>query len=217
MKKKYVQYGCGNVNVQDWLNFDASPTLRIQKIPLIGNFLKPYLNCIFDDKIMYGDIVKGLPIKDNSADAVFCSHVLEHLYLEDFYKALENTYKILKPSGVFRCIVPDLNKYIADYITSIKSTNENKKVLASLVFCKSTSFGKENRKKGIKGVLSGFFGNSVHRWMWDEYSLTNELKKIGFINIKYFSQGLSDDKMLLLPEKSYQFENAIAVQCEKPK
>ena len=37
MKKKYVQYGCGLSAPNEWINFDVSPTLRIQKIPIIGS------------------------------------------------------------------------------------------------------------------------------------------------------------------------------------
>ena len=46
-KKIYVQYGAGNQAVEGWLNFDASPTLRIQKIPIIGRLLRSKLNCVF--------------------------------------------------------------------------------------------------------------------------------------------------------------------------
>ena len=97
--KLYVQYGAGNEAVKGWLNFDASPTLRIQKLPLIGKLLRSKLNCVFDDDILYGDIIKGLPIKANSVDGLFCSHVLEHLSYADFYTALFNSFKYLKPGG----------------------------------------------------------------------------------------------------------------------
>jgi predicted SAM-dependent methyltransferase len=99
--KSYVQYGAGNQHVPGWLNFDASPTLRIQKVPLLGRLLKNKLNCIFDDEVQYGDIVKGLPIDEASADYVFCSHILEHLALDDFHTALNNSFRILKRGGVF--------------------------------------------------------------------------------------------------------------------
>ena len=97
--KSYVQYGAGNKAVQGWLNFDSSPTLRIQKLPCIGRLLRSRLNCIFDDNVLYGDIVKGLPIKSNSVDGLFCSHVLEHLSYADFSFALNNSFKYLKRGG----------------------------------------------------------------------------------------------------------------------
>lgn len=46
--------------------------------------------------------MKGLPnIKKESCDAIYCSHVLEHLCLVDFRIALLNTFNILKIGGVF--------------------------------------------------------------------------------------------------------------------
>jgi hypothetical protein len=99
MNKTYVQYGCGTDAIQGWMNFDASLTLRLQRIPMIGRILKTHLNCIFDAEVRYGDIVCGLPVPSNYADGVFCSHVLEHLSLDDFHKALENTFLLLKRGG----------------------------------------------------------------------------------------------------------------------
>jgi len=116
MNKLYVQYGAGNEAVKGWLNFDASPTLRIQKIPILGRLLQSRLNCIFDDEIKYGDIVKGLPIHHNSVDGLFCSHVLEHLTRTDFDVALNNSFNYLKSGGEFRVIVPDLQIFIQEYI-----------------------------------------------------------------------------------------------------
>ena len=40
MKKIYVQYGCGLAAPKEWMNFDGSPTLRVQQIPIIGALLK---------------------------------------------------------------------------------------------------------------------------------------------------------------------------------
>ena len=108
MEKLYVQYGCGLSAPKEWQNFDASPTLRLQRLPIFGALLKKQLNVVFPKEVRYGDIVKGLPLKENSCSGIYCSHVLEHLALKDFRTALINTYKILKPGGVFRCLVPDL-------------------------------------------------------------------------------------------------------------
>ena len=32
----YIHYGCGLDAPKEWINFDASPTLRLQKTPLLG-------------------------------------------------------------------------------------------------------------------------------------------------------------------------------------
>src|ERR1700733_13711284 len=99
----YVQYGCGTWVPEGWLNFDVSPTVRIQKIPLIGRRLAPMR---FPDEVRYGDICKGLPVSDGSVDGVYSSHVLEHLALEDMKLALRNTRKMMRAGGIFRLVIP---------------------------------------------------------------------------------------------------------------
>src|SRR5262249_16855882 len=102
-----VQYGCGTSTAEGWRNFDASPTLRFERIPVVGRLYSKN-GARFPGNAEYGDIVKGLPIADGSCDAVYCSHVLEHLALDDLHVALANTLRIVKPGGVFRLVVPDL-------------------------------------------------------------------------------------------------------------
>src|SRR4028118_1140902 len=99
MEKTYVQYGCGLWAPKEWINYDVSPTLRIQKIPFIGRLVKRQLNARFPTNVFYGDIVTGLPLRPNSCDGLYCSHTLEHLTLQDFRIALKNSHKILKRGG----------------------------------------------------------------------------------------------------------------------
>ena len=42
----------------------------------------------------YGDIINGLPLPEKSCKAIYCSHFLEHLSLQDFRTALKNTFAI---------------------------------------------------------------------------------------------------------------------------
>lgn len=209
--KKYVQYGCGLSAPQEWLNFDASPTLRIQRLPVIGSLVKNKLNAVFPDNVKYGDIVKGLPIDINSCDGLYSSHTLEHLSLNDFRAALVNSYSVLKSGGVFRCVVPDLEyiakKYIAD--------KENGEKLASISFVEATLMGVYERPKGFKGLISSYFGNSHHLWMWDQDSLSEELRKVGFKDIRLCQFGDSIDKMFSHVEDISRFENAVAIECKK--
>jgi hypothetical protein len=58
------------------LNFDASITLRMERLPVVGRFVKKNSQR-FPDGVAFGDIVKGLPLPDGSADGIYASHVLE--------------------------------------------------------------------------------------------------------------------------------------------
>lgn len=220
MVKNYVQYGCGTLVNNKWNNYDASPTLFIQKIPLLGKIARKWLNCVFPDTVFYGNIVRGLPIPDNSVDGVFCSHVLEHLLIEDFYVALKNTFKILKPNGVFRCILPDLYTYAREYtntITAQKLHYDPSRDTASIRFMEKLNMASLKKRNNVKSLLSLLFGYTGHRWMWDKYSLTKVLTDQGFIDIEPFVQNKCEDEMFLQLEEDWQFTEAIALQCKKPR
>jgi len=211
MTKHYVQYGCGLSAPNEWINFDASPTLKIQKIPFIGKLLKSQLNVIFPKNVLYGDIIKGLPIKDNLCDGLYCSHILEHLSLQDFKIALKNSFRYLKKGGIFRCVIPDLEYLAKNYIKSLDSGNN----LASICFLSDTLLGTEKRLRGLKGLLSSFFGNSKHLWMWDRKSLTEELKNAGFTNIRICKFNDSHDNYFKIVEQEDRFINSVSIECIK--
>jgi hypothetical protein len=219
--KLYVQYGCGNQAVPGWINFDASPTLRIQKLWLIGRLLRSKLNCIFDKDVRFGDITLGLPIKEESCDGLFCSHVLEHLSYDDFSTALKNSFLYLKPGGVFRIIVPCLQYHIDKYQTASSSDNSRERARAAIEFCKGTCFGIEGSRSTFLRRLKDAFANSGHRWMWDYSSLAYALSNHGFVDIRKFERGNCDDEMFLRPERDHQFIDngkvfGLAIECRKP-
>jgi predicted SAM-dependent methyltransferase len=210
--KLYVQYGCGLSAPEGWVNFDASPTLRLQKTPLLGMLIKGRLKAIFPDEVRYGDITKGLPgIRDNSCDAVYCSHVLEHLSLEDFHKALHNTYRMLKPGGIFRLVMPDLEKCV-EFYTHARAKGERD---ASLRFMENTILGTEQRPKGLKAIAETVFGNARHLWMWDHQGVIEALEKAGFSSVRKCSYHDSKEEMFHLVEAESRFVHAVALEAIK--
>ena len=211
MKKIYVQYGCGLSAPDEWINFDVSPTLRMQKIPIIGNFIKRRSAVVFPSNVRYGDIVKGLPVPDNSCDGIYCSHTLEHLSLEDFRVSLKNTYFMLKPGGIFRCVVPDLEIAARDYIHLLEDGDNE----ASIHFLNSVMLGMQKRPRGITQLIKALFGNSHHLWMWDIQSLKTELERSGFKNIRPCLFDDSSDSMFKLVESEGRFWHAAAIECIK--
>ena len=210
--KVYVQYGCGQSAPKEWVNFDVSPTLRIQKTPLIGSLLRKRLSANFPANVRYGDIIKGLPVAAESCDGLYCSHVLEHLSLADFRASLQNSYKILKKGGVFRCILPDLERPARQYIQALDAGDAT----ASARFIgRNTLLGMEERPRGLKGLIRSYYGNSLHLWMWDHLSLAEELRQAGFVEIRKCSFNDCEDPMFKLVEEKSRFEGAVAIECRK--
>ena len=204
----YVQYGCGNSAPLGWQNFDNSLTLLFERIPIIGSLYTKNATR-FPKEVKYGDIIKGLPVAEESCMGVYCSHLLEHLSLYDFRIALQNTFKILQSGGIFRLVVPDL-----DY--SAKSYLNDTSYDASYKFMRNTFLGLEKRNRSLMGFLSSWFGNSNHLWMWDNKSLQFELKEVGFIGIRRAYFGDSKDAEFYKVEDQSRWENCLGIECQKP-
>jgi SAM-dependent methyltransferase len=210
-KGRYVQYGCGLCAPAQWENYDSSPTLRLQRLPVIGSLIKNKLNVIFPENVLYGDITKGLPVPENSCEGIYCSHTLEHLSLFDFRNALANTHRILKTGGIFRCVVPDLEAAAKHYITALHNNESN----ASINFMHSTLLGVEERIKGVKAIAISLLGNSHHLWMWDRESLKSELITTGFQHVRECVYNDCEDKMFAYVEDEDRFKNSVAIECRK--
>ncbi len=207
MNHEYINYGCGYSAPNQWRNFDASPTLRFERIPIIGKIYTKN-SSRFPENVEFGNIVDGLSIPDESCQGIYCSHILEHLSLEDCRFALKNTYKILKSQGYFRLVMPDLEYSINKYISDPSSD-------ASLHFLKETSLGKERRRHGLAGFILEWLGNSQHLWLWDYRSIAQELADIGFVNIRRAQFGDASDPMFKEVEDEGRWINCLGVECTK--
>jgi ubiquinone/menaquinone biosynthesis C-methylase UbiE len=203
-----VQFGCGLCAPSQWQNFDASPTLRLQKLPIVGSFVPAGEFGRFPANVEYGNVVKGLPIADNSVKFLYCSHVLEHLTLAELRQALQNCYRHLQPGGTFRFVLPDLEFMSQQYLNSSDSD-------AALEFMRVTWLGIENRNRNFKGFLKEWLGGSQHLWMWDYKSLALELSAIGFKNIRRAQFGDSDIPEFSELEDLQRWHNELGIQCCK--
>ena len=56
------------------------------------------------------------PFKDSTFDCIYSSHTLEHLTLSSVTHVLNEAYRILKPGGIIRIVVPDFALYHQNYL-----------------------------------------------------------------------------------------------------
>jgi SAM-dependent methyltransferase len=175
----YVQYGSGPSFSEGWINFDASPTLRLQRLPVIGTLFRRGTT-IFHEEVRFGDIINGLNIAEGTVDGVYASHVLEHLSQSEFWIALDNTFRMLKPGGIFRLVIPDLESRARRYLEKLDAGDPS----ANSWFMRTTGLGIEKRRRGLEALARNSFGNSAHLWMWDEKSMSAALQKVGFIGVR---------------------------------
>lgn len=205
VSKTCIQFGCGLSAPDGWLNYDASPTLRLQRLPVVGGLFEKSVK--FPDGVRYGDVLKGLPHEPNTVTYAYCSHVLEHLALEELRLALKEMHRILKPRGVFRMVLPDLAELIKTYVEDGSDT-------AATTFMEKTHLGVKHRPKGIKGQVVAMFGNSKHLWMWDEKSLMRELEAAGFKNIRRAQFGDGPDACFTEVELQSRWDGCLGLQAE---
>jgi hypothetical protein len=204
--KEYIQFGCGLCAPPGWRNFDVSPTLRLQRLPVIGSRLHGKNLPFFPVNAEYGDIVQGLPVALNSCRAVYCSHVLEHLALDDLRTSLKNVYSYLQEGGVFRFVVPDLEILARTYLASPEPD-------ASLIFMEQACLGKRARPRTLRAFVRDWVGNSSHLWMWDFKSMSAELSKSGFRRIRRAEFGDSEDPRFNDVEEADRWKDCLGMEC----
>jgi len=205
----YVQYGCGFHAPESWENFDASLTLRWERTPVIGHWYTKNQKR-FPSNVKIGDIVSGLPVPEGSCQGVYASHVLEHLALADFHKALDNTRKVLKEGGIFRLVVPDLQWAAAEYLRRLNMVDYS----ANEFLMDATSLGLRKRRRGVGKVYS-MWQTSAHLWMWDAASLAHALADHNFHDIRVCQFGDCDDPMFTKVEDPGRFQCAVAMECRR--
>lgn len=180
MTKICVQYGCGLSAPSNWENFDSSPRLRFERIPIAGAVMRRAGRALFPANVRFGDIVKGLPIAPESVDCMYCSHVLEHIDRESVVKALNNTHSALKPGGVFRLVVPDLAWRARAYLSEHEAFRPD----AADRFLRNSYLGKERVSRTPLARLRDMLGNSAHLWMYDECQMSALLNGVGFVEVR---------------------------------
>jgi SAM-dependent methyltransferase len=150
-----------------WVNTDITPHLVIARIPGLALLmarlgimpdyrLAQHKNGIFC-QLRYLDVRKRFPFRDASVSCIYSSQMLEHLRKEDAMRCLSECYRVLKPGGVLRIHVPDLDGMITQYEPTDPDSWLHE-------FFALYSKGDKNR----------------HWWHYNEVSLRQRLLSLGF-------------------------------------
>ena len=68
---------------------------------------------------MCWDITRGIPFSDNSFRGIYSEHCLEHIPFESIDFVLSEIYRVLKPGGTLRIVIPDGELYLKLYSKAI--------------------------------------------------------------------------------------------------
>lgn len=118
-----LNLGCGLQAPPGWINIDASWNARLAKQPLLRRLLHG-LHLLPPDKasipwspsIFVHDVRKPLPFATESVAAIYASHILEHLYVEEARRLMADCFRVLAPGCALRVVVPDVRAIVLEYI-----------------------------------------------------------------------------------------------------
>jgi len=68
------------------------------------------------DSVIAHNLKDGIPFPDQSFDVVYHSHVLEHFPKAEAESFIQECYRVLRPEGILRVVVPDLEQIARMYL-----------------------------------------------------------------------------------------------------
>ncbi len=166
---KKLQIGAGPSFTDGWLVTDIEP---------------PRL------KVGYLDATKRYPFPSASFDYIHTEHMIEHVPYQGGAAMLKECRRILKPGGLIRVATPDV------------------KVLLDLYYKRddamATRYVKwitDRRLPDVPGYNPLFVINNAvrawgHQFFYDAALLTDTLTRAGFVDVRQYRPGVSDDPML---------------------
>ncbi len=217
-RKPCFNVGAGLSAGESWYNIDGSYSLRLARLPGIGPLLTRLLRLTrWPRSVVYGDIVRGLPLAAGELELVFASHVLEHLTREDFSVAVSNIHAYLRPGGCFRCIVPDLAVLVGEYTRRLGSTTASEAATASDYLLNASHLGATSPRRTARARLHEAASNSRHQWMWDRTSLAGALEQAGFENVGVRGYGDWADERFAEVETEERHTDSVCLEAFKPR
>jgi predicted SAM-dependent methyltransferase len=154
-----LHLGSGASSLEGWINIDMSPTADLSM-----------------------HLGWSLPFEDASADCVYLSHVLEHLYYKDeALSLLTEIGRVLAPRGIVRLVVPDIEKCIRAYAHGDQEFFETRKKYWPYSARYQTPLEHFLEYAGA-GIRPGDFWG--HKYGYDFETLATLLREAGFSRVE---------------------------------
>lgn len=104
-KLPYLNLGCGVTYDERWTNIDFVST---------------------GPGVIAHNLLHGIPCADASFEVVYHSHMLEHFPKAKAAALIRECYRVLKPGGVLRVAVPDLERIAMQYLRFLNEGMEGR-------------------------------------------------------------------------------------------
>ena len=173
---KMLNIGCGTNLQEGWLNTDLHP----------------------ERGVVFMNAALPFPFADDTFDYVYSEHLLEHLPYASGKSMLRECWRVLKPGGKLRISVPTLDFLIKLY-REPNSERTQQYVAWSLKHYAPDmydDFHMESAALPVSLVVNNFMHFWNHQMIYDEQTLIQVLRIVGFSQIEKFDSGQSRDDFL---------------------
>jgi predicted SAM-dependent methyltransferase len=110
-----LNIGCGTSAIEGWVNIDNSPSILLSRLPL-GK--KIFRTPDWPRDVRRADVRKRIPFADSSVACIYCSHAFHHFTYEKSQAVARECFRVLRPGGVLRIVVPDLGIRVRNYLAN---------------------------------------------------------------------------------------------------
>ncbi len=163
---KLLNVGCGPYPKPEFINLDYS---WIQGIDICWDITK-----------------KPYPLESDSLEGIFTEHCLEHIEMNETLENFKEFYRLLKPGGTARIVVPDGEIYVDIYQRRKEGKND--------------PMPYEEGYLSPMARINGIFRNHGHKFIYDFETMKKLLQQAGFTNIKKCSYRTGNDQRLLIDQ-----------------
>ncbi|MDP9142739.1 MAG: methyltransferase domain-containing protein [Pseudomonadota bacterium] len=195
------------------LNIDWSIYLRLRS----NTFLRPLAPIVINgerykkfaalpDNIKVWDLRRGIPCADSSVDAVYHSHFMEHIDRNAVAGLLREVHRVLKPHGIQRIVVPDLEALARAYVHHLDHCAQHSDDISMhdgyvselywwSVIREATGTGQQRGlRRWVENLLLGDARarGQTHQWMYDQYNTRALLESCGFGDCRVHRWNTSD-------------------------
>ena len=208
-----VNIGCGATPTSGWINFDNSISVRVASIPILSSLLGRYssgnphfVKTAREQRIKWANAARHIPLKDESVEVLYSSHMLEHLDRLEVRSFLREAHRVLARSGIIRIGVPDLSKLVAQYINSGDANS----------FVEDSLLTAQKPRGFVDRIRFLLVGPRHHHWMYDGKSMLKLLTSAGFVDADTVDSGhtrITEPGSLDLWERH---EETVYLEARKP-
>lgn len=197
--KKY-NLGCGTALYEDYLNVGYWTQLQ-------SGVIYKDLNGTSNTFMLNHDLNNGTPANDNTLDVVYHSHMLEHLTFSEGISFIKECFRVLRPGGIMRLLVPDLELWAKAYLSKDKHfLGEYQKTLDSNTYFTPGA------------IFMGMLHNHGHKMGYDFETVFWLLQESGFVDIQktLYSASALTEISIIEPRNPLKSMESLCVECTKP-